>query len=676
MHSCAKSFQGFIISGMSLVELESLYNLRALQLLDRKGRLEVPAIIIVRPDSAACMFARFGQRMRSGWPFRSALFIAEGATVELLRREGLFAMEFSEARQSSLNELFGRNEGVLPVIRKDQPVAIQIQPSWYHSGSHTVFSNQIDALLDQNWFILRIFVDTEHGSGPTMQRRMKTIVREANVDATPHLETIACAAGVPELITEATTDNFYHRLASNRMQAVIADDVMTRLAARADVAVVNYALHVPFALKACPAAFLVLETHDDMTRNNVMRSRATAGSSFPTIGAIKRHMQLERLIWRAADVCIALSLLEFTKIRRHASRCVYVLPRPYVRRAREAGADAQWDILIVMNPHHFNVPALDWFLEDVIFSDPRLALLNIAIAGRINECLETAWKDRLPNTRWLGYVKDIDELRDRARLSVCPDQSGTGVAIKTLTAIAAVHPLVGTLSALRGLGDEILELIPPADNAGEMQRQIIDLLDNEDLLRERRSAVFRAGGLLWPAATHEKALAPTRTDVEEKSNLRARLLDALEAKPAPEDAVNPDDDSILIRFGKGCNDRPYLGRGWLHDEPGGRWSDGASATIRIPATWLSSPRWLVICFMPDFLEPDFALKHEAKPLSVVSRTTETVCFELDGSCHATDGFVEFEIVRSNAFCPRDVGISDDERVLGLHVRSIEIVRRS
>lgn len=496
VHFEARSFEGFIVSGMSLIELESLYNLRALQLLDREGRLDIPSVIIVRRDCAPDAFPRFGQRIRSGWPFRSALFIADAATVDLLHREGLFAMEASEARRSSLADLFARNEGTFPDKLADQILAVQIQPAWPYGGSHTVFANQTDALLDRNWFILRIFVDPEAGAGPTMRRRMNLTVAEANVDATPHLDTVACADGAPEALNESNADELYRRTVRNRMRTVIADDLVARLATRADIAIVNYTVHMGFALKACPAAKLVLETHDDITRMAVARSRTVANQpTFRTRMAVKRHLRLERLIWSAADVCIALSLSELTKIRRHVST-VYVLPRPYARPSRQGGSDARWDILIVMNPHPFNVQGLDHFLEHVVLGDPRLMRVRIAIVGRINEWLESKWKDRLPNTHWLGYVSDIDNLRDVTRLSVCPDLNGTGVAIKTLSCIVVGHPLVATPTALRGLPDAILDLIPPADGAAEMQCQILELLKNDDLLQERGRKVRLACKML------------------------------------------------------------------------------------------------------------------------------------------------------------------------------------
>ncbi|MGL1608632.1 hypothetical protein ACSTIN_22815, partial [Vibrio parahaemolyticus] len=73
----------------------------------------------------------------------------------------------------------------------------------------------------------------------------------------------------------------------------------------------------------------------------------------------------------------------------------------------------------------------------VVTGNPFMKRLRIAIVGRIADDLEAKWKNRLPNVHWLGYVENIDSLRDVVRLSVCPEQHGTGVAIKTLTAIVA-----------------------------------------------------------------------------------------------------------------------------------------------------------------------------------------------------------------------------------------------
>ncbi len=106
--SSAKSLDGLLISGMSLTELESMFQLRALQLIEGEGRLDIPAIILVRPGGEPVALPRFGRRMQGGWPFRSALFIGDAPTVEFLRNEGLSAIAASDAKHSRLRDLFDR----------------------------------------------------------------------------------------------------------------------------------------------------------------------------------------------------------------------------------------------------------------------------------------------------------------------------------------------------------------------------------------------------------------------------------------------------------------------------------------------------------------------------------------------------------------------------------------
>lgn len=665
----AASLDGIVISGLSLAGVESLFVLRALQLLKHQPRLDVPAVVLVAPGPAP--FKRLGDRMRSGWPFRSALFVGDAQTVAWLRAEGLVAIEAGEAAAIGLNGLLQRTDAVFADMLAEQVLAVQFHPAWLYGGSLIVFSNQIEAMLDRGWFVLRIMIDAHSGPGPTMLGRARHFVEEANIDATAHLDTVACWPGTPRFLDERFADAVQRDLMRFMAELAVPDDLASELASRASIAMVNYGSNLGLALKAAPDATYVLETHDDVTCMRLTRRRLEPNApAFPDLGTVKRHLQLERLAWRAADVCIALSLSDLRKIRRHAAKPVFVLPRPYARTAVAAGADAQWDILIVMNAHHFNIPALDRFLTEVIASDPLLSGLRIAIVGRINEVLESAWKDRLPATRWLGYVKDLDDLRDASRLSVCPDEHGTGIAIKTLTSIAARHPLVATRTALRGLPPEILRLIPPAEGTARLRSEIHALLSDDELLRQRRDAVCAAADRLWPATGHAPALDAALEPGSDRSGFQAAFLAALgqEAEPVPVAA-----DGKRIRFGIGGNDRAYLGHHWLQDEPGGRWSDGASATVRLPADWVTSRCMLQVTFMETLHCQQLTLRHEGVVIAGIVRRPGLMWFELRLAPRPGRDVIELELSCPKAFRPRDDGINHDERVLGMNLRQIEIL---
>jgi hypothetical protein len=666
----ASALDGVVISGLSLADLESLFVIRALQVLKRQGRLDLAAIVVVKPGSIP--FNRLGDRMRSGWPFRSALFVGDAGTVAQLQADGLTALDFAEAARLGLRELLRRRDGDFADMLEDQVLAVQFQPAWLYGGSTVVFGNQTDAMLDRGWFVVRIIVNADAGNGPTMRRLMSKTVEEASVDATAHVDTLACWGATPHSVDEIAADEFQRVQMLRIMQLAVADALMSEVATAARVAIVNYTVHMGLALRASPAARYVLETHDDITRMRLTQWRTLPKSvAFPDFGSLSRHLRLERMAWRAADVCIALSLSDFAKVRRHAARPVFVLPRPYTRVAAIAGPEARWDILIVMNPHHFNLPALDHFLKEVIAADPILKTLRIAIVGRVKDALEQKWKERLPSTHWLGYVRDLDALRDASRLSVCPDMHGTGIAIKTLTTIAARHPMVATPTALRGLPDTILDLIPPAPTAADMQGQIRTLLEDANMMEQRRRAVAAAADLLWPATSHAPALRMVLETGPDRSRFRAAFLAALGPEPQLQ---NPPADGQRVRFGIGGNDRHYLGRHWLHDEPGGRWSDGTSATVRLPRTWLSATSRLQICFMETAYCQDIELKHDGLVLAGVHLEPGLMSFDLASVAPGDSPAVEFELSCREAFCPKDAGLSDDERVLGMHIRTLEIVQ--
>lgn len=667
--ACAASFDGVVVSGLSLGDIESLFVLRARQLLTGQPRLDLRAIVLVEPGSVG--FKRLGDRVRSGWPFRSATFVGDADMVAHLRAEGLAALEFAGADSLGLSQLLRRRDGDFDSLLTDQVLAVQIQPPWLYGGSLIVFSNQTEAMLDRGWFVIRIIANADSGNGPTMRRLMRTVTEETNVDATAHVDTLACWGVTPHSVDEPLADELQRVLIRRMMQLTVADELMSDVVAAARVCVVNYVMHLGLALKTSPAASYVLETHDDITCMRLTQWRTLPkAAAFPDFGSLSRHLRLERLAWRAVDVCIALSLSDFAKVRRHAARPLFVLPRPYARVAAIAGLDAAWDILIVMNPHHFNVPGLDRFLTDVIAGDHVLRTLRIAIVGRVSDELEQQWKDKLPSTRWLGYVKDLDALRDTARLSVCPDLHGTGISIKTLTTIAARHPVVATPVALRGLPDAIRDLIPPAIGAAGLQSQIRTLLSDVNLLEQRRQAVAAAADLLWPAASHAPALSMALETGPDRSGIRAAFLAALGQEREPVPAVS---DDKRIRFGADGNDRAYLGRNWLHDEPGGRWSDGASATLRLPGAWVETPCRVEVTFMEALHCRQITLSHEGVPLAGVVRGTGVMSFDLEFSLPGPAEFVEVELSCAGAFCPRDAGVSDDGRVLGMHVKQIEIL---
>jgi hypothetical protein len=425
------------------------------------------------------------------WPFKSVIFVADGEASAALAGEGLPVVGVLRAMLIGVDGLLDHPDAATSQATGDQGIGLQVQPLWGRCGSATAFANQLDCLIDQGLFTIRVFIDHKQPLGDTTLRQLTRLIPENTVDAAAHFEAYASADRYAAPDTEGEADVFEDSVRL-RTQSRIRDSIGADLARRASVAIVNRATNLGFAASACPEARIVLDTRDYMTRNAFDIACAEEnGRAFPDRSSLRRHVALENRLWQAADVCINVSCDEQRRICRHASSSLLVLPEPYVKPWTDPGPDAEWDMLIVADEHFFNVTSVAWLMEDVISPNERLRNKRVAIVGHVRRSLEHLWSERLPNVRWLGFVDDLDQIRNSSRLAVCPDLSGTGISVKTLTAITAGQPLIATPAAMRGLPRTATAPVPVNDSAPAMAADILNCLENADALRERQELVMR-----------------------------------------------------------------------------------------------------------------------------------------------------------------------------------------
>jgi hypothetical protein len=94
-----------------------------------------------------------------------------------------------------------------------------------------------------------------------------------------------------------------------------------------------------------------------------------------------------------------------------------------------------------------NEEGLRWFFDSVY---PHLSTnVTICIAGSGAKWL----KGYYANVKYLGFVDDVREFLQQARVVAIPTLSGGGIQIKTLDAIASGSHIVATPLALRGIAD-------------------------------------------------------------------------------------------------------------------------------------------------------------------------------------------------------------------------------
>lgn len=135
-----------------------------------------------------------------------------------------------------------------------------------------------------------------------------------------------------------------------------------------------------------------------------------------------------------------------------------------------------------------------------------------------------------------------------------------------------------------------------------------------------------------------------------------------------------------IEFKFGGNSEPYQVSGWSKTEPEFTWSEGVSAKMTLPIS--SSPGGLTLKIVMAALIHDPELP--SQPVEVYTNGQKVVEWQagntaefvatIPGEVVKNGGSLDLEFRTPKAASPKSLGISADPRVLGICVRSIELVR--
>ena len=137
---------------------------------------------------------------------------------------------------------------------------------------------------------------------------------------------------------------------------------------------------------------------------------------------------------------------------------------------------------------------------------------------------------------------------------------------------------------------------------------------------------------------------------------------------------------LTVNFA-GTGPDPYLAEGWSGPEDWGRWSDSEDARL---AFRVGAPRALSV---EADVRPLLSKARSEQDVSIVvngcpvARTTfsfpydavaRTIGGEVPSSCIPDDGHVDVDIMTDHARSPKSVGISEDDRALGVGVQSLTL----
>ena len=212
----------------------------------------------------------------------------------------------------------------------------------------------------------------------------------------------------------------------------------------------------------------------------------------------------ERALWRAMDVCVAVSELDAEAMRAGGAREVLTAPNgtapvealPWPRRA--AGEPLR--LLFVGTGSYWpNEHGLRWVVDAVLPSLRSELAVTLEVVGDPPVAPPEA-----PEVTYTGSVPSVRPHYERAHVVVVPLHHGSGTRLKVVEAMAHGRPVVSTTLGAEGLPVRGGEHFVRADDPAAFSAALLDLGRRLEALDAGLAAMLThardaADGLRWPA---------------------------------------------------------------------------------------------------------------------------------------------------------------------------------
>lgn len=116
--------------------------------------------------------------------------------------------------------------------------------------------------------------------------------------------------------------------------------------------------------------------------------------------------------------------------------------------------------------------------------------IEMVVAGPIDSDFANALKTRFPDTRFPGYVDDIESLFSNCRIGVIADFLGGGFKVRLLSYVFNRVPMFALRGAVSELGLQDARAHEESDDFGALVANICENIDNFDLLNELQTNAF------------------------------------------------------------------------------------------------------------------------------------------------------------------------------------------
>ena len=145
------------------------------------------------------------------------------------------------------------------------------------------------------------------------------------------------------------------------------------------------------------------------------------------------------------------------------------------------------DLLFIGYSNIYNFNSIIWFFEKVYsLINQRI---NLTICGKVGDMIKEQKPDIYEkmlenNVKFLGFVENLDELYSKTKIAIVPMFDGTGLKIKTITAMSYGLPVVGTYAAIDGFADKTKNPCLISNEPEKLAQYIKNLLNNKEYYKE------------------------------------------------------------------------------------------------------------------------------------------------------------------------------------------------
>ena len=220
----------------------------------------------------------------------------------------------------------------------------------------------------------------------------------------------------------------------------------------------------------------------------------------------KKIVYYEKMSIRVADRIVVLNIRDSDALYSHYGRKAdFVLPTTfkdvYSEYPNETTSNMDIDYLFLGSAFFANIEGCKWFIENILPELPG----KMCIAGRGMDKVGFQPSERLSI---IGFVSNLADLYNRAKVVVSPILSGSGMKTKTAEALMYGKTIVGTTEAFEGyvindkcmfkcdsageFVDTLNELVPQIDSPIniEARKHFLSLYSNDSVMTQFKEFIM------------------------------------------------------------------------------------------------------------------------------------------------------------------------------------------